>query len=156
MYSYFRDIRLFLFCVRARVGFEPQKVQNKQKKMSTNNTFLWNFYFCCECKGLATLSYYGEYFLFSFLLGISIIEKCKTFAVSCPYYTQRWFCFLKLVCFLPWLAGKFHNFELTRNRKNKKWSKHRKIWSQRSMASCCVLYSNPCHFLTLNRTRPSW
>jgi hypothetical protein len=24
--------------------------------------------------------------------------------------------FLKLVCFYPWLAGKFHNFELTQNR----------------------------------------
>jgi hypothetical protein len=24
--------------------------------------------------------------------------------------------FLKLVCFFPWLAGWFHNFELTQNR----------------------------------------
>jgi hypothetical protein len=29
---------------------------------------------------------------------------------------QRQFCFLKLVCFFSWLAGRFHNFELTQNR----------------------------------------
>jgi hypothetical protein len=34
---------------------------------------------------------------------------------------QRQFCFLKLVCFSPWLADRFHNFELMQNRKNKKW-----------------------------------
>jgi hypothetical protein len=40
-----------------------------------------------------------------------------------PYNMQRQFCFLNLVCFFPWLAGRFHNFELTQNReKNKKWS----------------------------------
>jgi hypothetical protein len=26
------------------------------------------------------------------------------------------FVFLKLVCFFPWLAGRFHNSELTQNR----------------------------------------
>jgi hypothetical protein len=29
---------------------------------------------------------------------------------------QRQFYFLNLVCFLPWLAGRFQNFELTQNR----------------------------------------
>jgi hypothetical protein len=29
---------------------------------------------------------------------------------------QRQFCFLKRVCFFSWLAGRFHNFELTQNR----------------------------------------
>ena len=29
---------------------------------------------------------------------------------------QRQLCFLNLVCFFPWLAGRFHNFELTQNR----------------------------------------
>jgi hypothetical protein len=30
---------------------------------------------------------------------------------------MQWqFCFSKLVCFSPWLAGRFHNFELTQNR----------------------------------------
>jgi hypothetical protein len=29
---------------------------------------------------------------------------------------QRQLCFSKLVCFFPWLAGRFHNFELTQNR----------------------------------------
>jgi hypothetical protein len=30
--------------------------------------------------------------------------------------TCRDSCFLKLVCFFPWLAGRFHNYELTQNR----------------------------------------
>jgi hypothetical protein len=29
---------------------------------------------------------------------------------------QRQLCFLKLVCFFSWLAGRFHDFELTQNR----------------------------------------
>jgi hypothetical protein len=29
-------------------------------------------------------------------------------------------CFLKLVCFFAWLADRFHNFELTQNREEKK------------------------------------
>jgi hypothetical protein len=29
---------------------------------------------------------------------------------------QRQFCFLKLLCFYAWLAGRFHNFELMQNR----------------------------------------
>jgi hypothetical protein len=29
---------------------------------------------------------------------------------------QSQLCFLKVVCFFPWLAGRFHNFELTQNR----------------------------------------
>jgi hypothetical protein len=36
-------LRLFLcfslFCVHVRVGFEPQKLQNKQKKMSIKTSF---------------------------------------------------------------------------------------------------------------------
>jgi hypothetical protein len=28
----------------------------------------------------------------------------------------RQFCFSKFVCFFPWLAGRFHNFELTQNK----------------------------------------
>jgi hypothetical protein len=32
---------------------------------------------------------------------------------------QRQLSFLKLVCFFPWLADRFHNFELTQNRGEK-------------------------------------
>jgi hypothetical protein len=33
-----------------------------------------------------------------------------------PYNIYKQLCFLKLVCFVPWLVGRFHNFELTQNR----------------------------------------
>jgi hypothetical protein len=50
-----------------------------------------------------------------FLLLINEIDQ-----IFVLFDIQMQFCFLKLVCFLPWLSGRFHNFELTQNRKNKK------------------------------------
>jgi hypothetical protein len=44
-----KQIRSFLcfslFCVRVQVGFEPRKLQNKQKKISTKYIFSLNFHF---------------------------------------------------------------------------------------------------------------
>jgi hypothetical protein len=73
-----------LFCVRVRVGFEPRKLQNKQRKITINNLFLWNFLLIvmCDCQGLIMLS----------------INLVSTF-----YFTLWWVCLL-----LIWLTSTQH------------------------------------------------
>jgi hypothetical protein len=44
-----------VLCARVLVGFEPRKLQNKQKKIPTKDIFSWNFYLCCECKDLVMI-----------------------------------------------------------------------------------------------------
>jgi hypothetical protein len=47
---------------------------------------------------------------------LSINEVDQIFVVSRPYNMQRQLVFKSLFGFFPWLAGGFHNFELTQNR----------------------------------------
>jgi hypothetical protein len=69
-------------------------------------------------KSCNVLKYSFDYFIytFSWVFPLLINEVDQMFVVSRSYNMQRQVCFWKLVCFFPWLAGRFHNFELTQNR----------------------------------------
>jgi hypothetical protein len=71
-------------------------------------------------KSCNVLKYSFDYSVFtSFFLSISFVDKWSRSNVCC-FTTicnmERQLCFWKPVCFFPWLAGRFHNFELTQNR----------------------------------------
>jgi hypothetical protein len=47
----------------------------------------------------------------------NIMEWINFCYIQRPFNMQMQVCFLNFVCFSPWLAGRYHNFELTQNRK---------------------------------------
>jgi hypothetical protein len=69
----------------------------------------------CECKGI--VMFFWLFYLYSFL-SISFVDRWSrsNFCFFTSIQHAKTTLFLKACLFSPWLAGRFHNFELTQKR----------------------------------------
>jgi hypothetical protein len=123
--TYLCDLRLFLCfpVLRSSAGrFWARKLKDKKRNTCKKHLFrefsLIVFWMQRSCNVHNCSSHP---FPFYTLWSISFADEWNI-TVSRPNNMQTKFCFLKLVCFFPWLAGRFHNFALTvrKTEKNKK------------------------------------
>ena len=114
-----KAISLFFSVLRPCAGrFWTTKVAKQTKKISTKYIFSWNFHFWNNIVNAKVLLCSFDCFIYtlSWVFPLLINEVDQIFVVSRPHNMQRQLCFLKFVCFFPWLAGRSHKFELTQNR----------------------------------------
>jgi hypothetical protein len=114
---------LFFSVLRPRAGrFWTTKVAKQTKENFCKKHLFCGIFFesYYDCIGFVMLSI-NLVIIFYFTLCLefllSINELDQIFVKFDIHTTCRdSFVFLQLVCFSPWLAGRFHNFELTQNR----------------------------------------
>jgi hypothetical protein len=103
------------------VGFEPQKLQDKQNKICIKNIFLVDFFFQLyyDCKDLVMLStnVFIIFYLTLCVVSLQLIdESVHIFIKFDVFTTRRNSLVFKAGLFFPLLVGRFYNFQLTQNR----------------------------------------
>jgi hypothetical protein len=112
--------------LRLRVG---RFWTTKEMKIFTKCIFSWNFFFIVLWmqRFCNALNYSSNLFIFipfveAFLRLIKLMKNSSKSNLCCvmPIQHAKTPLFLKRVCFFPWLAIRFHDFELMQNRSREK------------------------------------